>query len=113
MFHISIHRIISILCLTVAVAGMSTPSFSASEKPQKPTPVKLVKASQVVENTININEASAEAISERLKGIGLKKAQAIVEWRTANGKFTSIEQLMEVKGIGEKTLAANKDKITL
>ncbi|EGG94561.1 hypothetical protein IMCC1989_2644 [gamma proteobacterium IMCC1989] len=52
-------------------------------------------------------------ISDHLKGIGLKKAQAIVEWRKANGKFISVEQLTEVKGIGEKTVQANKGKIAL
>ena len=73
----------------------------------------LVKASVVAEQTVNVNTATAEMISDHLKGIGLKKAQAIVEWRKANGNFISVEQLTEVKGIGEKTVRANKGKIAL
>ncbi len=62
---------------------------------------------------VNINEAGASALSEALKGIGLKKAQAIVEWRNKNGNFAELEQLLEVKGIGEKTLLTNRHKMTL
>ena len=66
-----------------------------------------------ISQPFNINIASAEEIAGGLKGIGLKKAHAIVEWRENNGKFTSIEQLSEVKGIGEKTVMLNKSKISL
>ncbi|ODS23096.1 hypothetical protein AB835_10585 [Candidatus Endobugula sertula] len=68
---------------------------------------------QVVKQPIDINQASAEQISSVLKGVGLKKAQAIVEWRESNGEFTSIEQLLEVQGIGEKTLEVNRLKVTI
>ncbi|BFM16519.1 hypothetical protein R50073_27020 [Maricurvus nonylphenolicus] len=63
--------------------------------------------------TVNINSADAEVIAEILKGIGLKKAQAIVAWREKHGKFTSLEQLTEIKGIGEATLAKNDGRISL
>ena len=63
--------------------------------------------------TVNINSADAEVIAEILKGIGLKKAQDIVAWREKHGKFTSLDQLTEIKGIGEATLAKNADRITL
>jgi len=62
---------------------------------------------------VDINKASAEEISESLKGIGVKKAEAIVTYRKANGAFSSIDDLTNVKGIGEKTLAANKADIKL
>lgn len=62
---------------------------------------------------VNINVDSAETIANGLKGIGLKRAQAIVAWREANGAFTSKEQLMEVKGVGEKTWLANESKLGL
>ncbi len=63
--------------------------------------------------TININEASAETIADTLKGIGLKRAQAIVSWRENNGAFTHIQQLTAIKGIGESTLAKNDELIRL
>jgi len=60
---------------------------------------------------VNINTASAEDISTVLKGVGPSKASAIVEYRRANGSFTDVEQLLDVKGIGERTLEINQDKI--
>jgi competence protein ComEA len=106
------HVIVSLL-LSTFVAGFSAATIAASENPAKPVAVKMANAGQVVEQSVNINTDSAEVISASLKGIGLKKAQAIIDWRTANGAFVSVEQLIEVKGIGEKTLMANKDKIKL
>ncbi|MCF7971478.1 MAG: helix-hairpin-helix domain-containing protein [Methylococcaceae bacterium] len=62
---------------------------------------------------VDINKASAQEISESLNGVGLKKAEAIVAYRTANGSFTSIDDLANVKGIGEKTIAKNKENLLL
>ncbi len=53
---------------------------------------------------VNINTASAEVIAQSLKGIGMKKAQAIVEFRKKNGSFNSLNDLTLVKGLGEKTV---------
>ena len=54
--------------------------------------------------SVSINSA-AEAELETLPGIGPVLAAAIVEWRTQNGGFTSVEQLQEVSGIGPATFA--------
>jgi competence protein ComEA len=62
---------------------------------------------------VNINTATAEQISTELKGIGDSKAQAIVAYRTANGAFKSADDLTMVKGIGEKTVAANRENILI
>ncbi|MBB3151158.1 competence protein ComEA [Paenibacillus endophyticus] len=59
---------------------------------------------------LDINRASASEL-DALKGIGPAKAEAIVEDRQKNGKFTSIEDLLRVKGIGEKLLHAMEDSI--
>lgn len=61
---------------------------------------------------ININTATVEQLVT-LDGIGEAYARRIVEYRKANGPFTSIDQIKEVKGIGEKTFEKNKDKITV
>ena len=66
-----------------------------------------------VMSRVNVNNADAQMLSDSLKGVGLKKAQAIVEWRVQNGDFVALEQLLEVKGIGEKTLQANRPLMTL
>lgn len=61
---------------------------------------------------ININTASAQEL-EALPGIGPVTAQAIVAYRQANGPFSSVKQIVEVKGIGEGTLAKIRDLITV
>jgi competence protein ComEA len=55
---------------------------------------------------VNVNTADAETISAELKGIGLAKAQAIVDYRSKHGPFKSADDLTLVKGIGESTLDA-------
>ncbi len=62
---------------------------------------------------VNVNTADATAIAEELNGVGVKKAQAIIEYRNENGNFKTIEALTEVKGIGLKTVEKNRDVIEL
>lgn len=66
------------------------------------------KAQQAQMQKINLNTATAEQLSS-LPGVGAKKAQAIVEYRTKMGKFKSVEDLTKVKGIGDKMLAKLRD----
>jgi competence protein ComEA len=60
---------------------------------------------------INVNTADAEAISRELLGVGLTKAQAIVEYRAKNGDFAAPEDLLNVKGIGQSILEKNRSDI--
>jgi competence protein ComEA len=62
---------------------------------------------------VNINTADASTIADSLAGIGVKKAQAIVDYRVKNGYFKTIEELTQVSGIGVKTIEKNKDDILL
>ena len=66
-----------------------------------------------VAGIIDVNTADAKSLAKSLDGIGLAKAKAIVEYRSQHGKFSSLEQLLQVKGVGKKTLDRNRDKITL
>ena len=68
---------------------------------------------QQVEMSVNINTASAEQIAEILNGVGLKRAEAIVAYRDSNGKFASVDELLNVKGVGETILNKNRSRITL
>jgi comEA protein len=61
---------------------------------------------------VNINTAS-QAELETLPRIGPKVAQRIIEYRNQNGGFKKVEDLMKVKGIGEKIFAQIKDQITI
>lgn len=62
---------------------------------------------------VNINTADAKTIGESLSGIGLKKAQAIVKYREEKGAFKTVEELVNVAGIGEKTVAKIKNDVLL
>ncbi len=62
---------------------------------------------------VNINTADATTIASNLKGIGDAKAKAIVDYRKANGAFKSADDLVLVKGIGEKTVSANRSLIKI
>ena len=62
---------------------------------------------------VSINKADAPTLAAELTGVGQKKAEAIVEYRKLNGKFSSINDLQNVKGISAKTIEKNKENITL
>lgn len=80
----------------------------ASAKPTSPAKPTVT----VAQEAININTADAQALA-KLKGIGAKKAEAIIAWRKANGGFKTVDQFADVKGIGSKTLEINRKNIRL
>jgi len=60
---------------------------------------------------VNVNTADSKTLTESLQGIGQKKAEAIVQYRTENGDFSTLSDLINVKGIGEKTVEKNAEDI--
>ena len=62
---------------------------------------------------VNINTADAATIANALDGIGLAKAKAIVAFRDEHGPFKNVDDLTQVKGIGQATLQRNHDAILL
>lgn len=60
---------------------------------------------------VNVNEADAATIADVLVGIGMSRARAIVQYREEHGQFESLEDLTQVVGVGEATVANNKDRI--
>ena len=71
----------------------------------------LLAPSAFAADKVNINTADAAALDEVLLNVGPAKAEAIVEYRKANGPFKSAEELAMVKGIGLKTVEKNRDRI--
>lgn len=61
---------------------------------------------------INLNQANEQQL-QQLKGIGEKKARAIIEYRQQHGSFKQIEELKQVKGIGESTFLKNQAQLAL
>lgn len=105
----NIHRKFWIFWLAALVVSVSTGQVSAD------TEASLAVAEDAVlvpdTGTININEADAETTANQLLGIGLRRSQAIVEYRETYGPFYSAEELKVVKGIGSKTVESNRERI--
>jgi competence protein ComEA len=88
------------ICGTLLFTAPATATAQSTE-PQAATPAKP---------TINLNSATLEQL-ESLPGIGRKVAERIIEHRTKSGGFKRIEELMNVKGIGEKSFLKLKPLI--
>lgn len=95
----------TLLMLSSPVASVYASQETESVQPQA--------AERSIEITVNINSASAEELATLLSGVGQKKAQAIVDYRQANGQFQSKQDLTNVKGIGEAIVARNEPRILL
>jgi len=83
-------------------------------------PVYLIPVAQADEvaavtqvQTVNINKDDATTLAARLDGVGRSRAEAIVRYRDSFGPFVSVEDLLEVKGVGQSILDKNRDRITL
>ncbi|AHG72494.1 MULTISPECIES: ComEA family DNA-binding protein [Mannheimia] len=105
------------LSLLLGLSSYSLAQTAETAKVAETVPAQEVEQTttqiQTSTNTVNINTATAAEIQDKLVGIGAKKAQAIVDYRTKNGNFKSVEQLTEVSGIGQATLEKNRANIVL
>jgi len=73
---------------------------------------RVLHASRTTTDKVNVNKSDVNTIAT-VKGIGIKKAKAIVTYRKSKGNFKSINDLSNVKGIGEKRLAKIKQNLTV
>ena len=100
---------------TESVAENSSHAIQDSEDETENSTVKEQVKELVSENKsgkININTANSEEL-QSLKGIGPSTASSIIAYREEYGGFSSIEEIMNVKRIGEKTFAKIKDRISV
>ena len=81
-------------------------------KPKETTPKTTKPAEKKVTYPVNINTASKREL-EALPGIGEVLSQRIIDYRSANGRFQSVDELVKIKGIGEKTLEKLKPYATV
>ena len=99
------------LFVILAVLAMATIPAAAAQ--QKSSPAKSASAASAAPTTpVNINTATQEQL-ETLPGLGPKVAQRIIEYRQKNGNFKKVEDLMNVKGIGEKSFLKLKPMLTI
>jgi len=90
---------VAILCVAVMIMGAGL-AASADQ-------------SQLADSgKININTATAEQLTA-LNGIGQAYAARIVAYRQTHGKFTSVDQLKNIKGIGDRTVEKNRGRMTV
>ena len=100
--------LLSIVSLSVFVIAQP----SAANGAQAPSGTRSAAKPQPAAATININTASVKEL-DTLPGIGAKTAALIVEYRQKNGPFKKIEELMNVRGVGEKSFLKLKPQLTV
>ncbi|HEY5645794.1 MAG TPA: ComEA family DNA-binding protein [Pseudomonadales bacterium] len=88
----SLRTLFGVLCL--AAACLAAPAFAEPD-------------------SVNVNAADAETLAAVLDGVGLARAQAIIEYREAHGSFKDVYDLANVKGIGDRTIELNEERIRL
>lgn len=98
------------LSLSIAALSALLMAHTATAAQSKPAGSSPAQAATPV--IVNINSASVADL-ETLPGIGLKTAELIVEYRQKNGPFKKVEELMNIRGIGEKNFLKLKPQITV
>ena len=97
--------LLALCCLLpMLAAAQSTTSAGANGAPRAPRATVTV---------INLNTADAATLAREMDGIGAAKARAIVEHRQRNGAFRSVDELALVKGVGSKTVEANRPRLSV
>jgi competence protein ComEA len=95
------------------LAGVAATVVNAAPvaKSQVEAPIVASAPAPVAVTKLDLNTADAAALQRELFGVGETKAKAIVAYRESNGPFTSVDELLEVKGIGKVLLEKNREKL--
>jgi competence protein ComEA len=96
----------------VAILLAVTTAMASQEKAQKPRAGKPAAAVPTAASPLNLNTAT-KAQLQTLPGVGARTAELIIEHREKNGGFKKIEELMNIKGIGEKSFLKLKPLISV
>ncbi|MDH1261693.1 ComEA family DNA-binding protein [Pseudomonas sp. GD03944] len=98
---------------TLLFACLVGTSLAVSAQTGQGTAPTSETPSAVSVTMVNLNTADVATLDRELNGVGAAKAKAIVDYREANGNFTSVDELLEVKGIGEAILERNRSKLSV
>ena len=96
------------LLTSVSISSVAAPA--AKPEPVN-APLVMEAATQVRSDKVDLNQADATTLQRELAGVGEAKAKAIVAYRDSNGPFASLDELLEVKGIGKAILDKNREKL--
>jgi competence protein ComEA len=107
-------HVLSLVALAALCAAHPSTVSAAQSAPAQSAPASRAasKPAAGAAAVVNINTASAAEI-EGLPGIGAKTAARIIEYRQKNGAFKKVEELMNVRGIGEKNFLKLKPQLTV
>lgn len=97
-----------IISLLVILGSAMTGTFAAAED----KPSHGVNKQAVESSIVNINTATIKELSS-LDGIGRKKAEAIIAYRTDHGMFSSVDDLRKVEGVGKKILDKVRNRVVI
>ncbi|MFW9077799.1 ComEA family DNA-binding protein [Pseudomonas sp. P2757] len=100
------YSLVFALLTGAAVAAVAAPVATDSARPP-------MTVSQSPPAKVDLNNADAITLQKSLAGVGEAKAKAIVAYRESNGPFASIDELLEVKGIGKAILDRNRDNLEI
>ena len=94
--------------LFAVLASLSLAAETPKTESAKPAAVQVAQVA-----VVNLNTADADTLQRELTGIGEVKAKTILAYREEHGNFASVDELLEVKGIGQATLEKNRDKLSV
>lgn len=112
LIFIVIAFVFSIFMLGIFIGRISAPGSMAISVDKGTVPKDISASPSPQMNKININTADVDALCE-LPNIGPVTAQRILDYREENGPFISIDQIMDVKGIGQATFDTIEEMITV
>lgn len=92
------------LAIIMVSFGLIVPVVSFAVKNKVVHHKSEIVVGKKMQKIINVNIAKADDLAS-LKGLGVKKAQAIIDYRNKQGKFSSIDDLKQVNGIGDKIIS--------
>ena len=95
----------TVIAIALTLFTICMPSYAS-----KVTPISKNPPASAIQK-ININQADEKTLTGSFKGIGKKRAQAIIAYRKSHEGFKSLEELAEVKGFGQKFIDRNREKL--
>ena len=102
------YSLIFALLTSASIAAIASPEPAPAATK---APLVMGEAASARSAKVDLNGADAATLQKELAGVGEAKAQAIVTYRETNGPFSSVDELLEVKGIGKAILDRNRDKL--